>query len=155
MTMIEPAGVIIAKDSAPYIYLIKKGYLLYIGETQRNPILRWNEHLSGGSFSQALFKADEDIYQSDLHTEFYAYRCLLIEIAIKAVERKRATQYVEHELHNEISCRGIPSGYVRLISDTTRTAPLGYKYKHIRGIVDELYGTFISDMNNTSPRPSH
>lgn len=155
MIMIEPAGIIIAKDAAPYIYLIKKGYLLYIGETQRNPILRWSEHLNDGSFSRALLKADEEIYRSDLHTEFYAYRCLLIEMVIKEVERKRATQYVEHELHNEIICRGIPSIYVRLISDTTRTAPLGYKYKRIRGVVGDLYDAFISDMRRTSSRSSH
>jgi predicted GIY-YIG superfamily endonuclease len=155
MTMIEPAGKLTITDAAPYVYFIKKGYLLYIGETQRNPILRWSEHLQDGSFQRALLKADEEVYLSDLHTEFYAYRCILIETTIKEVERKRATQYVEDALHNTIICRGLPLSNIKLISDTTRTAPLGYKYRHISSIVDEIYDKFASDICNPSYLPSH
>jgi hypothetical protein len=148
--MISLAGVIQAPEVSPYVYFIKRGYLLYIGETQKNPVHRWSEHLSEeGSFRVAVRRVDEEIFARNLLTNFYAYRCKMIEEGVISVERKRATQYVEHELHSRIMCRGIPSeSEVRVISRTDKTAPMGYRYRWLSEYIDSLYEMFIDDLVN-------
>jgi hypothetical protein len=150
MTKIRLAGVVQAKDVSPYVYFIKRGYLLYIGETQKNPVHRWSEHLSErGSFRNAVLRVDEEILTRNLLTSFYAYRCVMIEESVSEVKRKRATQYVEDKLHNRVMCRGIPSeSEIKVISRTDKTAPLGYGYDWLDEYVDSIYETFVVDLVN-------
>lgn len=148
MTEISFAGHIQAKDISPYVYFIKRGYLLYIGETQKNPVIRWSEHLSeNGSFRKAVLRVDEEILTNNFFTNFYAYRCAVIEKTVKEVEHKRATQFIEHELHSRIMCKGIPTeDSVKVISNTVRTAPLGYNYEWLGEYVNLIYERFINDL---------
>jgi hypothetical protein len=152
MTGINFAGFVRAKDVSPYVYFIKRGYLLYIGETQKNPVIRWSEHLSeNGSFRDAVIRFDEEILTRNLLTNFYAYRCAIIEEKVKEVERKRSTQFIEHELHSRIMCKGIPSeSEIKIISNTIRTAPMGYNYKWLTQYVDLIYVKFIEDLRSTN-----
>lgn len=139
--MIEFVGRLIAREKGPFIYVIRKGPYLYIGETQRNPILRWGEHLRiEGSFQKALQSRDEEFLLKDVEMEFFAYRCTRIENEVLAVEKRKITQIVEHELHVKFVCRG--KNTFELISDTTKTAPTGSRYKWINEIVDEIYDEF-------------
>jgi hypothetical protein len=150
MTKVNLAAIVQAKEISPYIYFIKKGYLLYIGETQKNPVMRWSEHLSEeGSFRQAVIRVDEEVLKIDSLIYFYAYHCSAIEEDVSIVERRRATQYVEHQLHTRIVSKGIPSeSEIRIISNTVRTAPLGYKYSWLNASVDSIYEMFINDLAN-------
>jgi hypothetical protein len=152
MTGINFAGHLRAKDVSPYVYFIKRGYLLYIGETQKNPVIRWSEHLAEkGSFREAVLKFDEEILTRNLLTNFYAYRCQIIEEKVKEVERKRATQFIEHELHSRIMCKGIPAeSEITVISNTIRTAPMSYKYEWLARYVDLIYDNFVRDLGNSN-----
>jgi hypothetical protein len=152
MTEISFAGHIQAKDIAPYVYFIKRGYLLYIGETQKNPIIRWSDHLSEtGSFRNAILRVDDEVLTKNFSTNFYAYRCGVIEAYVQNVEYKRATQFIEHELHSRIMCWGIPSEIdIKVISNTIRTAPLGYNYEWLTQYVNLIYERFICDLTNAS-----
>lgn len=139
--MIEFAGRVVAKEHGSYIYIIKKGPYLYIGETQRNPIQRWNEHLQeNGSFQSALRSRDEDYLLKNVGVEFFAYRCSRIESEAMPVETRRVTQLVEHELHVKFICRG--KGAFELISNTLRTAPTGSKYNWVSDLVNQIYEEF-------------
>jgi hypothetical protein len=136
--MIELSGHVITKDNAPYIYLIRKGPYIFIGETQRNPVLIWGEHLlENGSFLNALRRRNEDFFSENVETEFYAYRCCRIETEVRAVEKRRVTQAIEHQLHVRFICNGAD-----LISDTTRTAPTDCRYQWVREVVDQIYREF-------------
>lgn len=152
MTGISLAGIIRAKDLSPYVYFIKRGYLLYIGETQKNPVFRWSEHFSlNGSFRNAIIRVDEEILTRNLFTNFYAYRCAVIEESVKEIERKRATQFIEHELHSRIMCKGLPSEMeIKVISNTVRTAPMGYNYRWLTKYVDSIYDQFVEDLKHSN-----
>jgi hypothetical protein len=141
--MSERAGRILTKRYSPHIYFIRKDRFLYIGETQRNPVFRWSEHLTEeGSFQKALIKRDEDIYLSDLSIEFFAYRCTKIESDVGLIDRRRVTQFVEHALHVKAICTGLRW---ELISDTTQTAPAVCKYDWVDELVDDIYSSFLTD----------
>lgn len=140
--MIEFAGSIVAREQAPYIYLIRKGSYLYIGETQRNPIQRWSEHLQeNGSFQKALRNRDEEASQFNNETEFYAYRCCRIETEVRPIEKRKVTQAIEHQLHIKFVCKGGAS--LELISDTKRTAPTSCQYRWVNEVVDSIFEEFL------------
>jgi hypothetical protein len=147
MTGIDFTGVLRTKDVSPYIYFIKRGYLLYIGETQKNPVIRWSEHLGEkGSFRNAANRVDEEIIVGNFKTFFFAYECNLLETDLAEVERRRATQHIEHEVHSLIMCNGLPERGIRLISNTIRTAPLGYNYEWLSSYVKDIYQLFVNDL---------
>ena len=140
--MIKFAGHVVVKEQAPYIYLIRKGPYLYIGETQRSPILRWAEHLhENGSFRRALLNRDAETLSNDAETAFFAFKCCRIETDTKPVEKRRVTQFVEHLLHIRIVCSG--KCPLEIISDTTKTAPTDCKYEWVNELVDQIYLEFL------------
>lgn len=145
MAAIERAGKIAVKELCPYIYFIKRGQVLYIGETQRIPLSRWGEHFAkNGSFRKALEKVDEELYLNDLFTEIYVYRCVFIETNLKKLEHKQATQYIENQIHLKVFSSGAT---LRLISDTIRTTPINNKYNHLKTYAGDLYSFFMKDSN--------
>jgi hypothetical protein len=152
MITIEFAGVVHAKDKSPYVYFIKRGYLLYIGETQKNPVYRWCAHLQeNGSFRDAVIRVDEEILTGNFLTHFFAYRCTRIETDVGDVERRQATQYVEDKLHNRVICNGIPTDNdVRIISSTVKTAPRVRVRDWLDDYTDALYEMFVKDLINRS-----
>lgn len=146
MEAIESAGKLIVKDRCPYIYFIIKGEVLYIGETQRDPLSRWGEHFGEkGTFRKALLRADEELYSTALYTEFYAYRCELIEKDLKEIERRQATRHVENQIHLKILSSGTT---LRVVSDTIRTAPIHNKYNWLNDYANELCVIFFNDLKN-------
>lgn len=112
------------KSGIPNIYFIVKGYLLYIGETQRYMISRWGEHLSlEGSFSQKAVKFDPECFYSDIKTYFYGFSCLDIVNSCDPVHWKRASRYLEHAVHLKAYERPEIAKNFKIISDTSRSAP--------------------------------
>lgn len=149
MVKIEAAGRLVVKENSPYIYFIKRGSVLYIGETQRIPLSRWGEHFTKeGSFRKALQKVDEEIYSNDLFTELYVYRCVTVEATVAELDRRRATQYVENQVHLKLFSSGTT---LRLISDTTRTTPIYNKFNWLKTDAEQLYSLFIKDLGSGKP----
>ena len=79
---------------------------------------------------------------------FLAYNCPTIELSVPPAERRRVTQFVEHELHVRVICNDGKLGEpLELISDTTRTAPLYCRYEWVHQVIDEIFEAFLIDVN--------
>jgi hypothetical protein len=149
--MIEISGRIISKRECPYVYFIKKDRFLYIGETQSHPVLRWGQHLDkNGSFVRALQERDEEVYQNNQEIYFFAYCCRVVESSVLPVEKRRVTQFIEHQLHIRVICnRGKLYEPLELISDTKRTAPLYCNYRWIDQVVEDIFKAFLIDLSQS------
>lgn len=78
----------------PHVYFIRVRRYLYIGETQRMPVIRWGSHFeTGGSFRLALSTMDWELAESldDLH--FYAFYCMELQNVCRDVDLRRTTQF--------------------------------------------------------------
>ena len=97
--MVEVVGGLRGPLHAPFIYVIRARDMLYVGETQLHPAVRWGAHLAAaGSFRAGLDRhGDPEIdYFGDL--AFAAYHCTGITARFAAAEVKTVTQAVEHAL---------------------------------------------------------
>jgi hypothetical protein len=123
------AGGVYGPLDAPFVYFVRSRELLYVGETQGHPVLRWGGHLQTfGSFRVAVAnKGDPDVdYLDDIC--FYAFHCSLLQTHFPPAQYKVATQAVEHRVHTTLALRPHALGYAfRLISDTEKTAPRRFK----------------------------
>ena len=119
------AGAVRGPLRGPFIYAIVTRDLVYIGETQTHPVMRWGSHLQlAGSFRLALAASgDPEVdYFGDI--SFCAVRCRTVESEFPPSLLKTATQAVEHRLHVTLCRRpGVLGRPLRLISDTEKTAP--------------------------------
>lgn len=123
-----------ASLSGCFCYFIFWKDFVYIGETQYNPVVRWGQHLSkNGSFHSALRRNG---YPAPKENEYISLVAFSLNEVIKncpEIQRKRVTQFIEHKLHLRW-VNTAPLNYdFKLISDTTRTAPMYCEY----GWVDE------------------
>ncbi len=144
--MVSSVGVLRVLKRYPYIYFIVKGRYLYIGETEKAPVIRWSDHLKGGSFSKNLILVDPEIYNNDLETFFFAYQCEKIYYTTKPEEYKSVTKYIEHLLHvKAISSRLIGPKY-EIISDTRKTVPFSCKYVWANRYSEAILELFIEDL---------
>lgn len=123
------AGAVATAVSCPHVYFIVSGDLLYVGETQRHPVIRWCAHLQAtGSFTAAVALQEEFADQPLDEVGFFAFRLDQLVVNYPAIQFKQVTQAIEHELH--VLLRSRPSvfgGRFRLISDTAKTAPRKFK----------------------------
>lgn len=106
----------------PYIYFILNNEMVYIGETQRHPSVRWGEHISSnGTLAKKMY--DYDFEMSDLN--FIAICCFdFIPALDKNYSLKFFTQAIEHSLHCLVSAQpSLLGGFRRVISSTEKTAP--------------------------------
>lgn len=131
--MVTNTGRLSLPGNGPYVYFIVKHSYLYLGETQSLPVIRWGSHIQNdGSFSRLLQGIDEDAIHSSRPYVFQSIFINLIRDEFPDYEWKRATQWIEHDLHVKVcACGEITSRY-RLISDTVRTAPRRYHNPSLR-----------------------
>lgn len=152
--MVEFTGIVKGKIRHPYIYVIKKGYCLYIGETQRHPVLRWGEHLTPvGSFMQKLKNEDQELWMKDIEILFLCFECEKIS-SLPSIEQELVTKYVEHKLH-EFCVLNLPilKDVEKIISDTIKTAPSRCVYKWCSELAEKIFSriVFFLGVGNTSP----
>ena len=148
--MISPAGAVSGRIKGPYVYFIIKHLYLYIGETQQLPVIRWGTHLQNtGTFKKALICKDEDAYWSTTPIFFTSYSCDRILADVPVVGQKRATQWVEHNLH-EKACSDVRTYRYDLISNTSRTAPSTIRYPWLSKLSDLVFQEFVSELSKIS-----
>jgi hypothetical protein len=126
---------------APYIYLISSNNVIYIGETQKIPVLRWGSHLStGGSFLKRLKqKGDPDINYIE-NLQFISRKCDWIMDNFHQSKWRLVSQAIEHVLHETISSDPRLFGkYLKVISDTEKTAPRGFReWDLVRSVSNDM-----------------
>lgn len=146
-----PHGSLVARLSAPYIYAITVKEFLYIGESQRHPFLRWATHFgSNGSFLNRLRSHldTEDLETSKIN--FFQVEIPLIANTLPPVRQKVATQWLEHAIHVRAATNDLTVRY-RLISDTTRTAPLNVPDPAVRSLVEPVFNLLRSELLGMRP----
>lgn len=125
--MLTDTGRVSFAESGPYIYFIVKHSYLYLGETQHLPVIRWGAHCqTEGTFSRLLREIDEDAIHSPRPFVFQSIFVDRIRDKLPEYEWKRATQWIEHDLHLKVCACGEITSKFRLISETVRTAPRRY-----------------------------
>lgn len=131
---------------APHIYFAITRELLYVGETQTHPVIRWGAHLSeSGSLRKAIQrKGDPDVdYMSDIL--FLGFHCGAIEFDFPPIQHRIVSQAIEHEVHCVLSELGTP---FRLISDTVRTAPRRFfNARYARQTAETLVAEFLNEIS--------
>lgn len=136
-------------DYKPHIYFIIKENCLYIGETQRNPVRRWGNHIyERGSFSKNLYKASPYIYFMDTEICFFSYDLSTIKRYIVKPYLKRESQYIEAKMHTLFLTSIINTKY-NLISNVIRTDP-GSSYNSLMSdrIANEIFNQFLIEEAN-------
>lgn len=122
-------GGLTAVVAAPHVYFIRAHEFLYVGETQKHPVVRWSQHLGPqGSFRLALAARGYLDFDPDARIAFYAVEIGPLPDLFPQVQIKAATQAVEHEVHMLLRAR--PSFFspsLQVISDTEKTAPRAFR----------------------------
>lgn len=128
-----------ASQSAPFVYFIRKGRYLYIGETQQTVVIRWGDHLSEkGSFRNALKKFDPEILDNEEEVSFFLFFCDEIQQNVPLISMRRTTQYLEHLLHLRVVTHPKLGPRFDLISETKKTAPKFCDLAGIEEVADEI-----------------
>lgn len=142
-------GLLSASLAGSYIYALQFNGFVYIGETQRNPVARWSQHLIGsGSFVEALAKRDV-VLSSEDGVYFLAFRCDVEKAGVLPVARRIFTQAVEHELHCLFASRRTCA---KVISDTVRTCPpVAFFTVAVREIAETMFGQLERLLDTGSP----
>jgi hypothetical protein len=142
----------------PHVYVICSIDVVYIGETQKHPAIRWADHLESGDGFRARIaeKGNPDLdYLSNLI--MFARRCDWITTTFTAAQWKTATQAVEHSMHDVFAADPRVLGkHLRLISDTEKTAPRGFRSwsavdDFVREILLELRHAFVAHAGSSGP----
>lgn len=122
--MIEYKGFISSKNEIEQIYFLKEDNFLYIGITEHIIVNRWGNHFTdNGSFRRAVELLDNEYIIGSCEVFFYAYNLSENLKCIPKIERRRALQHIEHEVHLEAGRRILLGVKHRIVSDTVRTAP--------------------------------
>jgi len=138
-------GIIKGKLRSSYIYFIVLDRFIYIGETQKIPIIRWQNHLTkNGSHYKNILKFDSEIFNINPEYSFFSYECADLKVDSSMI--KRETQYIEDKIHR-LFCENRLSCIYDLISDTTRTAPKHPQNKNRSNkIAEDILKCFMSDL---------
>lgn len=144
--MINKTGALCSRQKSPSIYFIVKERYLYIGETQKHPAARWGQHLRGGSFSNALQSQDPEVFSSPSIIWMSSFECTKIMLELSAGEQRRATQWVEHDLHVKACSHARVGSRLELVSDTKRTAPSYPLRPWLATMSDLIFDQFVSDL---------
>lgn len=139
--MVNNVGQIKSIKNFPHIYFIVKDEYIYVGETQKTPILRWSSHLNKGSFEINLTKKDYEILNNNLPTLFFAFSCEEIKTFSSTYSSKSLTQYVEHLVHLTIISNKNFKKF-KLISNTKKTCPLIFDFSVGEKIAIEIVKKF-------------
>lgn len=142
---IRYVGSLAASPAAPHVYFILAQGLLYVGETQKHPVVRWNQHLQPeGSFRMAAFARGQVEIDVTDRIGFYAVEIEPLATLFPAAQIKAATQAVEHEVHMLLRARPSFLGLdLQIISDTARTAPRAFRRWDIAQALAEEAATVL------------
>jgi len=123
-------GGLTALAAAPHVYFIHVHQFLYVGETQKHPVVRWSQHLGPqGSFRLALATRGHVDFDPSERIAFYAVEIRTLPKLFPQVQIKAATQAVEHEVHMLLRARPSFLGpALQVISDTEKTAPRAFRH---------------------------
>jgi hypothetical protein len=126
---IRYVGGLTAAMAAPHVYLIIACGCVYIGETQRHPACRWNQHLSPqGSVRLALDAQDDVSFDLSSPIALFAVEIGSLPAIFPQIQIKSATQAVEHEIHMLLRAQPTYLGTaLKVISDTEKTAPRAFR----------------------------
>lgn len=148
--MLYSSGYISSNIIHPYIYFVIKACYLYIGETQRHPVIRWGAHLlEKGTFNVALKNIDREIWKKNEQISFCCVTCDELVNEIPEIERKLVTQYLEHQVHvrcieNLVQLKPIE----HVISNTRNTAPTFCRYdKWCKKFSEKIFDQFSYYIN--------
>lgn len=140
-------GQITLPSRAPFVYFIKKGRCLYIGETQQIVVMRWGSHFSeNGSFRGALKKVDPDLLESEDDVRFFVFYCEEIHKGCTSAKMRHTTQYLEHLLHLRTITHPQLGPRFALISETRRTAPKACDFADIEGVADGIITHMVTEL---------
>ncbi|MFZ4148910.1 hypothetical protein ACEV7C_16145 [Enterobacter ludwigii] len=138
--------------SGPYVYFIFTGDFVYIGETQRHPVIRWGAHLTaGGTLWRKLQENSKNIQGKDLFNEDFTF----ISINCNSLFKKSigpsriVSQALEHNLHCVLKSNPSLFGWDKVIlSNTDKTAPMKFnKWQDIEKISMEIVEKVIKTIN--------
>ena len=148
MKMAEFRGRIRLPQRGPFIYFIKKGRCLYIGETQQLVVIRWGSHFSEyGSFRDALRKVDPELLETEDDVCFFVFYCDEIHKNCTLAKMRRTTQYLEHLLHVRTITHPQLGPRFDLISETKRTAPKVCDFADIASVADGIIKQIASALS--------
>lgn len=143
--MVTNTGRVTLPGNGPYVYFIVKHSYLYLGETQILPVIRWGAHFQNdGSFSRVLQFIDDDAMQSTKPYVFQSIYLNRIRDEFPEYEWKRATQWIENDLHLKVCACGEITSRFRLISNTVRTAPRRYYRDSLHDLSALAFGFLVN-----------
>jgi hypothetical protein len=109
---------------APHLYYIVCDSVIYIGETQQHPVIRWGQHLEAtGSFLRASRRSLQRELLPNSTIKFSAFCLEKIMREVSPARWKMASQWIEHQVHVLLSNSPVGVRY-NIVSDTSRTAPI-------------------------------
>ncbi|AXR00467.1 GIY-YIG nuclease family protein [Pseudoalteromonas piscicida] len=131
----------------PYIYFIQYGSSLYIGETQKHPVIRWGQHLSPNSkYFYKLFKQFNLTVEKVGNVKFNSVYCGGLLNRIRKHSMKSRTQALEHHFHCLLCERpSLFGGKYNLISSTEKTAPRRF---YAWDVIDEIAYDLVPIIRN-------
>lgn len=118
-------GTIDCGEECPTIYTILSKDLLYIGETQKNPAIRWSSHLAArGSFRQAVIRQGEFDVDYFEKIFFISFSCFQFVQQHSKLQWKTITQAIEYGVHCTLYANPsiLPIKF-RIISSIQKTTP--------------------------------
>ena len=132
------AGYLEVKEKCPYVYFIIKSTYIYIGQTQSNPIIRWNSHLQiQGEFKKHLMEKDIELALSDNEINFYVFSCEEILEYSTQITVRRNTEYIEGLLTTKFFESNLAGNYT--VISSCDNAPIDSdKSEFLDKIVEEI-----------------
>lgn len=139
---------------APHVYIICAIDVVYIGETQKHPAIRWGQHLESidGFRARLAEKGNPELDYLN-NTKMLSVQCDWIVDHFTEAQWKMATQAVEHALHELFAADPRVLGKpLKLISDTEKTAPRNFKrwdlaHAFAREVIGDLSAVLRKSLN--------
>lgn len=138
--------------NGPYIYFIFTGNFVYIGETQRHPVIRWGAHLTaGGTLWKKLQENSKYIEDNNCINENFTF----ISVNCNSLFQKYigpsriVSQALEHNLHCVLKSNPSLFGWDKVIlSNTDKTAPMKFNnWQYIEKVSIEIVEKVIEAIN--------
>ena len=148
--MADVVGLVRTNFIEPHVYAICFDKYIYIGETQSVPVKRWGGHCqSTGTFLAKLRSKGIDRIEQGRPLLFIAIRCSEL-LEIPEVERRLATQFVEHLVQVNTIC-ALPTIWPiqEIISDTLVTAPAYTRHHWVERVADSAFNLISETLRNS------
>lgn len=137
--MVSRLGKVQGDLRLPCLYFIFIKDYVYVGETQKIPIIRWGQHISKrGTFYSRLKSKDEELCEQLNSMSFLAYSSKELINDVRDFEVRSVLKYIEHKVHEVFICHSVLGPKYELISDTSRTAPSHCAYDWAEALAQEI-----------------